>query len=66
MKIIRIIKSIYKVFSIKEDEAIYACLKKDIPLTDENILHMIEIIKQDKERKKLKILKRVGSLNFIF
>jgi hypothetical protein len=46
------IKNILKLFSIKRDKAIYTCLQNDIPLTDENIKEVIEILKQ-KERIKL-------------
>jgi len=41
-----------KLFSIKRDKAIYTCLQNDIPLTDENIKEVIEILKQ-KERIEL-------------
>jgi hypothetical protein len=50
--ILQKIKNLLKLFSIKRDEAIYTCLQNDIPLTDENIKEVIEILKQ-KERIKL-------------
>ena len=62
MNFLKNINYVLKIFSIKEDEALYKCLKNDIPLTDENILHMIEIIKQEKEMKKHKIPKKVVTL----
>jgi hypothetical protein len=50
--ILQKIKNLFKLFSVKRDEAIYTCLQNDIPLTDENINDVIEILKQ-KERIKL-------------
>jgi hypothetical protein len=52
MIIIQKIKNLLKLFSIKRDEAIYTCLQNDIPLTDQNIKEVIEILNQ-KERIKL-------------
>lgn len=46
------IKNILRVFSIKRDKAIYTCLQNDIPLNEENINEVVEILKQ-KERIKL-------------
>ena len=39
-------KNYFKLFSIKRDEAIYTCLKNNIPLTDENIKEVSDILKQ--------------------
>lgn len=50
--ILQKIKNLLKLFSIKRDKAIYTCLQNDIPLTDENIKEVIEILKQ-KERIEL-------------
>ena len=47
MKILQKIKNLLKVFSVKEEKAIYICLKNNIPLTDENIKEVMEILKQN-------------------
>ena len=39
-------KNYFKLFSIKRDEAIYTCLKNNIPLTDENIKEVNDVLKQ--------------------
>lgn len=52
MKILERFRNFFRLFSVKKDEAIYTCLKNDIPLTDENIKEVMEILKQ-KERKEL-------------
>jgi len=52
MKIIERIKNYLRLFSIKRNETIYTCLQNNIPLTNENIKEVMEIIKQ-KENKEL-------------
>ena len=49
MNIFKKISSVFKIFSLNRDQAIYNCLENDIPLTDENIVHVIEIL--DTKRK---------------
>ena len=49
MNILKKIRSVFKIFSLNRDQAIYNCLENDIPLTDENIVHVIEIL--DTKRK---------------
>ena len=46
MKIIQKAKNILQLFSIKRNEAIYTCLKNNIPLTDENIKEVNDVLKQ--------------------
>ena len=49
MKIIQKLKNILQLFSIKRDEAIYTCIKNNIPLTDANIKDIKEILMQKKK-----------------
>ena len=51
MKILQRFMNLLKLFSIKRNEAIYTCLKNNIPLTDENINEIKQIIKHKKELK---------------
>ena len=46
MKAFQQLKNYLKLFSIKRNEAIYTCIKNNIPLTDENIMEVISILKQ--------------------
>ena len=52
MKILQKISNIFKLFTLKKNEAIYTCIQNDIPLTNENIKEVIEILKQ-KEYKQV-------------
>lgn len=56
MKVLQKFKNLLKVFSIKEDKAIYTCLKNNIPLTDENIKEVMEILKQRDQKHLLEKL----------
>ena len=58
MKIIQKLKNSCKLFSIKRDEAIYTCLKNNIPLTDENIEEVREILKQKEKQVLIEEYKR--------
>lgn len=49
MKILERFRNFIRLFSVKKDEAIYTCLKNDIPLTDENIKEVMGILKQKKK-----------------
>ena len=49
MKIMQKLKNILQLFSIKRDEAIYTCIKNNIPLTDANIKDIKEILMQKKK-----------------
>ena len=49
MNLLKKIRSMLIIFSLKRDQSIYNCLENDIPLTDENIVHVIEIL--DTKRK---------------
>jgi len=49
MKLIEITKNYLKLFFFKRDEAIYACVKRNITLTEKNINEVREIIKQEKK-----------------
>ncbi|MEC4005904.1 hypothetical protein OX283_014635 [Flavobacterium sp. SUN052] len=51
MNFLKRLNYILKVFSVTEDEAIIFCLKNDMPLTDENITHVINILKHKKGLK---------------
>lgn len=51
MKTLEKIKNYLKLFSIKRDEAIYTCLQNNIPLTNENIKEVMEIVKQKEQHK---------------
>lgn len=51
MKTLEKIKNYLKLFSVKRDEAIYTCLQNNIPLTNENIKEVMEIVKQKEQHK---------------
>lgn len=53
MKTLEKIKNYLKLFSVKRDEAIYTCLQNNIPLTNENIKEVVEIVKQKEHKKTL-------------
>lgn len=55
--ILQKIKNLLKLFSIKRDKAIYTCLQNNIPLTDENINEVIDILKQKEQIELLKNFK---------
>ena len=63
MKTLEKIKNYLKLFSIKRDEAIYTCLQNNIPLTNENIKEVMEIVKQKEQHKILKNFNKKQSLN---
>ena len=46
MKTLQKLKNYFKLFSIKRNEAIYTCIKNNIPLTDENIMDVVSVLKQ--------------------
>ncbi|NHM00974.1 hypothetical protein [Flavobacterium difficile] len=48
MKLLEKLKNYMKLFSVKRNEAIYTCLQNNIPLTDNNISDVEEIVKQRK------------------
>lgn len=52
------IKNVFKLFTIKRNEAIYTCLKNDIPLTDKNIQEIEEILKHKEKNKLLLEIKK--------
>lgn len=58
MKTLEKIKNYLKLFSVKRDEAIYTCLQNDIPLTDENIKEVMEILKHKENKELLKNFKK--------
>lgn len=58
MKILERIKNYLRLFSINRNEAIYTCIQNDIPLTNENIKEVIEILKHKKNKELLKNLKK--------
>lgn len=51
MKTLEKIKNYLKLFSFKRDETIYTCLQNNIPLTNENIKEVMEIVKQKEQHK---------------
>lgn len=51
-------KNFFRLFSIKRDEAIYTCLQNNIPLTNENIKEVTEIVKQKENKELLKQIKK--------
>lgn len=51
MKFLQILKNYLKLFYIKKSKAIYTCLKNDIPLTDNNIREVEEILNYKKQAK---------------
>jgi hypothetical protein len=54
-------KKYTQIFFIKRDEAIYTCILNDIPLTDENIKEVIEILIQ---KERIKLLENSRKLNY--
>lgn len=48
MRLFEKLKNYLKLFSVKRNEAIYTCLQNNIPLTDNNISDVEEIVKQRK------------------
>lgn len=58
MKILEKIKNYLKLFSVKRDEAIYTCLQNNIPLTNENIKEVKEIVKQKEKNDLLEQFKK--------
>lgn len=51
MKLLQRIKNYLRLFSIKRNEAIYTCIKNDIPLTDENIKEVMQVLQQKEKNK---------------
>lgn len=51
MKLLQRIKNYLRLFSIKRNEAIYTCIKNDIPLTDENIKEVTQVLQQKEKNK---------------
>lgn len=51
MKFLERIKNHLRLFSIKRNEAIYTCIQNDIPLTDENIKEVTQVLKQKTLKK---------------
>lgn len=45
------IKNAFKLYRITKDKVILTCLQNDIPLTDENIKHVREILENNKKRE---------------
>ena len=58
MKILERLRNFLRLFSVKKDEAIYTCLKNDIPLTNENIKEVIGILKHQENKELLKNFKK--------
>lgn len=58
MKMLERFKNFFRLFSIKRDEAIYTCLQNNIPLTNENIKEVTEIVKQKEQHKILENFKK--------
>lgn len=52
-KTITKVKNFFNPVSGLRKEAIETCIKNDIPLTDDNILNVVEMIKFRKERKEI-------------
>ena len=48
MRLLEKLKNYLKLFSVKRNEAIYTCLQNNIPLTDNNVSEVEEIVKQRK------------------
>jgi len=53
MKILEQIKNHFHLFSIKRNEAIYTCIENNIPLTDENIKEVMEVLKTKEYKKEI-------------
>ena len=51
MKNLQTLKNYLKLFYLKKNKAIYTCLKNNIPLTDNNIKEVIEILNHKKKFK---------------
>lgn len=49
--------NLLKLYKITKDQVILTCLQNDIPLTDENIKHVEEILENKKKTELLKQLK---------
>lgn len=58
MKILERIKNYFRLLSIMQKEAIYTCIQNDIPLTDENIKEVMEILKQKEKNDLLEQFKK--------
>lgn len=56
-KMLEKFRNFLKIVTIKKDEAIITCLENDIPLTDENIKEVREILNQKKKNELLIQLK---------
>jgi len=50
-KILERIKNYFRLFSIKRNEAIYTCIENDIPLTDQNVKEVMQVLKQKGKNK---------------
>lgn len=48
MKLLEKLKNYMKLFSFKRDEAIYTCLQNNIPLTNDNVKEINDILKEKK------------------
>lgn len=53
MKILEQIKNHFRLFSIKRNEAIYTCIENNIPLTNENIKEVMEVLKTKEYKKEI-------------
>jgi hypothetical protein len=60
MKSLQIIKNFITLCYLKKDKVITTCLKNDIPLTDNDLKEMKEILQQKKEIKLFKKLKHLN------
>ena len=58
MKILERIKNYFRLLAIMQKEAIYTCIQNDIPLTDENIKEVMEILKQKEKNDLLEQFKK--------
>lgn len=58
MKILERIKNYFRLFSINRNEAIHTCIQNDIPLTDDNIKEVIEVLKQKENKEFFKNIKK--------
>jgi hypothetical protein len=57
MTLLERIKLGVKIFSLSEDQAIYTCFKNGIPLTDENLADVIQIIQNKAKNQQIESLK---------
>ena len=55
MDFIKKIKLATQLFKLDESQAIFICFENNIPLTDENLAHVIDILKS--KQKKIEIEK---------